>query len=71
MVTKTYIPSNLCDSSDSSDSNDRSDSSDSTDSSDSSDSSDRKKEKTIFHKKKISHCFHQQKFYLKTQKIIF
>ena len=40
MVTKTYLPSYLCDSSDSSDSSDTCDSSDSRDSSDGSDSSD-------------------------------
>ena len=49
MVTKTYIPSNLCDSngisdrSDSCDSSDSSDISDSSDSSDSSGNSDKKK----------------------------
>ena len=43
MVTKTYISSNLCDSSDSSDSCDSSDSSDNSDSSDSS-----YKKKTFF-----------------------
>ena len=50
MVTKTYLPSYLCDSSDVSD---RSDSSDSSDSSNSGDSSDHKTlfTKTIFHKK--------------------
>ena len=37
MVTKTYLPSNLCDSSDNSDSSDSCDSSDSSDSIDSSD----------------------------------
>ena len=42
MLTKTYLPSNLCDSSDSSDSNDSSDSCDSSDRSDSSDSSEQK-----------------------------
>ena len=40
LVTKTYLPSNLCDSSDSSNSSDSSDSSNSCDSSDSSESSD-------------------------------
>ena len=44
MVTKTYISSNLCDSSDSSDSCDSSDISDNSDSSDSS----YKKKKTFF-----------------------
>ena len=39
MVTKTYLPSNKCDSSDNSDSSDSSDSSYSSDRSDSSDSS--------------------------------
>ena len=42
MVTKTYLPSNLCDSSDSSDSIGSCDSSDSSDSSDSCDSIDQK-----------------------------
>ena len=42
MVIKTYLPSNLCDSSDSSDSCDGCDSSDCSDSSDSGDSSDQK-----------------------------
>ena len=37
MVTKTYLPSDLCDSNDSSDSSDNSDSCDSSDNSDSSD----------------------------------
>ena len=40
MVTKTYLPSNLCDSSDSSDSSGSCDSSDSSDSSDTSERSD-------------------------------
>ena len=40
MVTKTYLPCNLCDSSDNSDSSDISEISDSSDSSDISDSSD-------------------------------
>ena len=44
MVTKTFLPSKLCDSSDSSDSCDSSDSSDSSNSSDSSD------QKKLFHK---------------------
>ena len=48
MVTKTYLPSYLCDISDSSDSSDTSDTSDSNDSSDGSDSSTKK---TFFHKK--------------------
>ena len=43
MVTKTYLPSNLCDTSDSSDSIESCDSSDSSDSSYSCDSSDQKK----------------------------
>ena len=46
MVTKTYISSNLCDSSDSSDS---CDSSDISDNSDSSDSSYKKKKLFFFH----------------------
>ena len=46
MINKTYLPSNLCDSSESGDSSDSSDSSDSLDSSDSSDSSDYKKKFT-------------------------
>ena len=46
MVTKTYLPSNLCDSSDSSD---RSDSSDSSGSCDGSDSGDRKKKLFFLH----------------------
>ena len=64
MVTKTYITSNLCDSSNSSDSCDNSDSSDS---SDRSDSSDQKvvSPKTFFTKKNIFSChnsfFSQQK----------
>ena len=50
MVTKTYLPSNICDSdsSDSSDSYDSSDSCDSSDSSDSSDSNDSSGQKTYF-----------------------
>ena len=47
MVTKTYLTSNLCDSSDISDNSDSSDSCDSCDSSDSSDSSNQK----LCHKK--------------------
>ena len=42
IVTKTYLPSNQCDSSDGSDSSNSSDSSCSSDSGDSSDSSDQK-----------------------------
>ena len=42
MVTKTYLPSNLCDSSEGSDSSESCDSSDSSDSSDSGDSCDQK-----------------------------
>ena len=43
MVTKTYLPSNLCDSNDGSDSSDSCDRSESSDSRDRSDSSDIKK----------------------------
>ena len=71
MVTKTYILSNLCDSSvssESTDSCDSSDRSDSSDSSDSSNSSDQKKLSTKktpfffkFYKKKITKKkFHQK-----------
>ena len=48
MVTKSYIPSNLCDSSDSSDSCDSCDSSNSSDSSDTSDTSDSSGKKKLF-----------------------
>ena len=51
MVTKTYIPSNLCDSKDSSDSCDSCDSSDSKDSCGSSDSSDSSDQKNFFPQK--------------------
>ena len=57
MVSKTYLPSNLCDSSDSSESSDISDSRESSDSSDSSDSSkssgssDSSDQKTVLTKK--------------------
>ena len=54
MVTKTYLPSNLCDSSDSSYS---SDSSDSCDRSDSSDSSDNIFVCLFSHKQKFSNKF--------------
>ena len=47
IVTKTYLPSYLCDSSDGSDISDISDSSDSSDSSDT--------KKTFFHKQLFSH----------------
>ena len=63
MVTKTYLPSNLCDS-DSSDSYDRSDSCDSSDSSDSSDSNDSSGQKTFFF-----FCFSTKKIFY--QKINF
>ena len=53
MVTKTYIPSNLCDISASSDSSDSSDSCDSSYSSDSSDSSDGNDQKFFFLVKKV------------------
>ena len=53
LVTKTYIPSNLCDSSDSNDSSDSCYSSDSSDSSDNSDSNDQKiSPNNFFHNKK-------------------
>ena len=52
IVTKTYLPSNLCDSSDGSDSSNSSDSCDSSDSSDISDSSDSSDQKKICTKKK-------------------
>ena len=57
MVTKSYIPSNLCDSSDSSDSCDSCDSSNSSDSSDTSDTSDSSGKKKLFflQKKKFLH----------------
>ena len=58
MVTKTYLPSNLCDG-DSSDSYDRSDSCDSSDSSDSSDSNDSSGQKTFFS------VFLQKKYFTK------
>ena len=51
IVTKTYLPSNLCDSSDGSDSSNRSDSCDSSDTSDISDSSDSSDQKKICQKK--------------------
>ena len=60
MVTKTYLPSNLCDS-DSSDSYDRSDSCDSSDSSDSSDSNDSSGQKNVF----SSSVFLQKKYFTK------
>ena len=63
MVTKTYLPSSLSDSSDISDSFDRSDSSDSRDSSDFSDSSDSRDQKTSVTK----NIFCQKK----SQKIVF
>ena len=47
MVTKTYLPSNLCDSSDGSDNSDSSDSCDSCESSDNSKSSDSSDQKTF------------------------
>ena len=43
MITKTYLPSNLCSGSDSSDSSESCDSRDNSDSSDSSDSTDQQK----------------------------
>ena len=52
MVTKTYLPSNLCDSSNISDNGDNSDSCDSSDSSDSSHSSDSSDQKNFFFTKK-------------------
>ena len=68
MVTKTYLPSNLCDSSDGSDSSDSSDSCDSSYSSDSSDSSDRSETNKPFSpknlfitKKNVQFFFHQKK----------
>ena len=79
MVTKTYLPSHLCDSSDSSDSSDTcdiSDSSDSSDGSDSRDSSDRKKNflnnfflfKSFFY---FLFLFFKQKFSQKNSKLKF
>ena len=77
METKTYLPSNLCNSSDGSDSSDSSDGSDSCDSSDSSDSSDGSDQKTFFnnkpffsHKKKLffSYIFFLIKVILFTKK---
>ena len=77
MVTKTYLPSYLCDSSDGSDSSDRngcsnsSDSSDSFDSSDSSDisnssdSSDRNNKAKFRHKKVTHKKYHTRKFFYK------
>ena len=68
MVTKTYLPLNLCDSSDSSDScesSDSSDSIDSIDSSDSSNSSDSSDQKTLVI------FFLTNFFYLITQKNVF
>ena len=55
MVTKSYLPTYLCDSSDGSDSRESSDRSDSSDSSDSCDRSDQKTlvTKTIVHKKNV------------------
>ena len=71
MVTKTYSPSNLCDSSDTCDSSESSDSSDSSGSCDSSDSSDNSVKKNLFHK--ITFFFHffflEKINLLKTQKL--
>ena len=50
MVTKTFLPSNLCDISESSESSENSDSCDNSDISDSSDSSDQNKSKKTFFK---------------------
>ena len=61
MVTKTYLPSNLCDSSDSSDSYDSSESSDKSDNSDSRDSTDRSNQKT----------FSQKTFFSSTKTLFF
>ena len=71
-VTKTFLPSNLCDISDSSvscDSSDSGDSCDSSDRSDSSDSSDSIDQKTVFLQKKI-HIFFSSShtFFLSSQK---
>ena len=59
MVTKTYLPSYLCDSSDVSDSTDSNDRSDNSDSSDSSDSSDQN-----------TFCTEKKKLLLQTNKKI-
>ena len=72
MVTKTYIPSNLCDSSDSSDSFDSSDCSDSSDSSESSNSSDSSEQKKIVCPKKhffLQYFLTEKNFSKKTQQL--
>ena len=78
MVTKTYLPSKLCDSSsdgsESSDSSDRSDSSDSSNSSDrsnssdSTDSSDSSDQKKLFLQKKTLFLAKKNTFFLVHQK---
>ena len=73
-VTKSYLPSHLCESSDGSDSRDSSESSDSSDSGDSSDSYDSSDlktllTKTIVHKKNI--FFLSEIFFFKTKTSFF
>ena len=55
MVTKTYLPSNVCDTSDSSDSIESCDSSDSSDSNESWDSSDQKN--CVINKNSLAYFF--------------
>ena len=71
MVTKTYQPSNQCDSSDGSDSSNSWDSSDNSDSSDSSESSDKKKfiKKKIITKKNHKETFLPITFFLHKKKV--
>ena len=83
MVIKTYLPSNLCDSSENSDSSDSSESCDSSDSSESSDSSDscdsshssdKKLQETFFYQKNITKkiiffYFLQENFFSHIKKI--